>query len=124
MKDRIVDLLQRYLVAATRVYFTFLFGWAAVWLISGDRFPVIALLNIAALYLFAPLEAVLPTAVVTYRSEIWAGLAESFAVAFKTLFAFITKRDMGIRPAFVLSFAINLANFVLGIIIFALVPLW
>ncbi len=75
MKDRILDILPRYLVAATWVYFTFLFSWAVVSLITGDRYPVIALLNIAALYLFAPLVAVLPIALVTRRSEVWAGLA-------------------------------------------------
>ncbi|MFQ5922626.1 MAG: endonuclease/exonuclease/phosphatase family protein [Anaerolineales bacterium] len=75
MKDRIFDVLRRYLVAAAWAYFTFLFLWAGGFLIAGDRFPIIALANIAALYLFAPLVAVFLIGLVTRRRELWAGLA-------------------------------------------------
>ncbi len=75
MKHRVFDVLRRYLVAATWVYFTILFVWAGAFLITGDRFPIIALTNNVALYLFAPLVMVLLIGLVTRRRELWAGLA-------------------------------------------------
>ncbi len=75
MKHQIFDVLRRYLVAATWVYFTFLFLWACASLVSGDRFAIIALANNVALYAFAPMIVVFPICRVTRRRELWAGLA-------------------------------------------------
>jgi endonuclease/exonuclease/phosphatase (EEP) superfamily protein YafD len=75
MKIRIFDVLKRYLVAATWVYFTFLFVWAAAFLLTGDRFPIVALANNVALYLFAPLVGAFLIGLVTRRRELWTGLA-------------------------------------------------
>ena len=49
---------------ASVVYLGFLFGWLAFYLISGDKFTIIALLNFVAIYLFVPLSLVLIVAIV------------------------------------------------------------
>ena len=49
----------RDLTIASVVYLFFLFGWLGVYLISGDKFFAIALMNFAALYFFIPLVLVL-----------------------------------------------------------------
>lgn len=46
------------------VYLGFLFGWLTFYLLSGDRFTIIALLNFVAIYLFVPLALVLFVAIV------------------------------------------------------------
>lgn len=75
MKNRVVEILRGYLIASIWVYFTILFVWVAAYFITGDRYPVMALLNSAGLYLFAPLPLVLPIAIVTRRRELLLGLA-------------------------------------------------
>lgn len=54
----------RDLTIAAVVYLCFLFGWLGLYLLTGDRFIVVALLNFAAIYLFVPLILVLLVAVV------------------------------------------------------------
>ncbi len=75
MKDRIFGVIKRYLVAATWVYFTFLYVWAGAFLLTGDRFPIIALANNVALYLFAPLVVAFLIGLANRRRELWAGVA-------------------------------------------------
>lgn len=62
----------RGLVAVSWVYLLILFSWLGIYLITGDRFTVIALVNYVAHYLFVPLMLVLPIAII-YKSR-WLGI--------------------------------------------------
>jgi endonuclease/exonuclease/phosphatase (EEP) superfamily protein YafD len=63
----------RDLTIAAVAYLCLLFGWLVLYVITGDRFFVIALLNFAALYLFIPLVLVLLVAIACKNR--WLGLA-------------------------------------------------
>jgi len=69
--------LRRYVVAATWVYYTLLFSWAVGFLVTGDRYPVLMVLNIAALYLFLPIPLALIVAILIPRRELWIGAGTS-----------------------------------------------
>lgn len=79
-RDRIRAAIRRYLIAAAWVYFTLLAFWAAAYLLTGDRYPLIALFNLVAPYLFIPAVAVFPLAVLARRRELWLGLAISLGL--------------------------------------------
>lgn len=55
------------------VYLCFLFSWLALYLLSGDRFIAIALLNFVAIYLFLPLALVLLVAIACKSRWLGAG---------------------------------------------------
>jgi endonuclease/exonuclease/phosphatase (EEP) superfamily protein YafD len=63
----------RDLTIVAAVYLCFLFGWLGSYTLSGDRFPVIALLNFVAIYLFVPLIFILLVALVCKNR--WLGIA-------------------------------------------------
>lgn len=69
------------LVTLARVYFTFLFGWAILRALAGDRWWWLFMFNSLALYLFAPLAAILIVAFLGRRREVWIGLGVSLAIA-------------------------------------------
>ncbi|UCD42399.1 MAG: endonuclease/exonuclease/phosphatase family protein [Chloroflexota bacterium] len=60
------------LVAVAGAYLLILFSWLGVYLATGDRFTVIALLNFVAIFLFVPLALVLLVAI-TCKSR-WLGI--------------------------------------------------
>lgn len=66
-------MVKRYLVASIWVYFTLLFGWLAVYLLTGDRFGIVSLANTLAVYYFAPLPLAFAAAWITRRRELWIG---------------------------------------------------
>ena len=63
----------RYLTALAWVYFTGLFGWLGAYLLTGDRFGYLALVNSLALYLFFPLPIILLIALYVRRRSVWIG---------------------------------------------------
>lgn len=71
---RMNEALYRWGTAAIWVYFTLLFGWLVVYLVSGDRFGPLSVVNLLAVYLFIPLLLVFVAALFLRRWEIWAGL--------------------------------------------------
>ncbi len=68
----------RDLSIAAAVYLCFLFGWLGFYLLTGDKYPAIALLNFVAIYLFVPLAFILPVAVVCRNR--WLGIGFLVAV--------------------------------------------
>jgi endonuclease/exonuclease/phosphatase (EEP) superfamily protein YafD len=52
------------LAAVSGTYLIFLFSWLGFYLLTGDRFTVIALINYIAVYLFVPLVLVLIVAII------------------------------------------------------------
>ena len=60
------------LVAVSGTYLIFLFSWLGIYLLTGDRFTIIALINYIAVYLFIPLILVLTVAIIC-RSR-WLGI--------------------------------------------------
>jgi len=60
------------------VYLCFLFGWLTLYLLSGDRFTAIALLNFVAIYFFLPLVFVLLVAIAC-KSR-WMGIGFLFGI--------------------------------------------
>jgi vancomycin resistance protein VanJ len=61
----------RWLLALARVYFTFLFGLAALRLIFGDHWWWLFALNALTLYWFLPLPVMLVIALILRRRELW-----------------------------------------------------
>lgn len=72
MSPKVKVNLGRGLVAVSGAYLLILFSWLGVYLITGDRFTVIALVNYIVQYLFVPLILVLPIAII-YKSR-WLGI--------------------------------------------------
>jgi endonuclease/exonuclease/phosphatase (EEP) superfamily protein YafD len=64
----------RDLAIAAGVYLCVLFAWLGLYVLTGDRFPVVALLNFVAIYLFVPLLFVLPVAVVCKNRWLGVGI--------------------------------------------------
>jgi len=60
--------VKRLASAAAWAYFTILFGWLVLYLLSGDRLGYLSLVNQLAVYLFAPLPLVV---LVTYPLRRW-----------------------------------------------------
>ncbi|MCH7480982.1 MAG: endonuclease/exonuclease/phosphatase family protein, partial [Chloroflexi bacterium] len=56
------------------IYFTILFGWLSVYLLTGDRLPFLSLVNSLAVSLFFPLPFVFLSNLFLRRKEIWWGL--------------------------------------------------
>lgn len=75
MKERIKSAIRRYVIALVWVYYTLLFLWAALYVVTGDRYGITAIANSLALYIFLPLPLVLPLAIIFRRRELWIGLA-------------------------------------------------
>ena len=67
------DIIKRYLIAATWVYFTILFGWLVLYMTTSDRFGPISVVNMLAVYLFLPLPLVLFVGIYTHHREVVAG---------------------------------------------------
>lgn len=65
--------LDRWLTAAIWVYITILFGWLALYLLSGDRFAAVSLINMVGVYMFLPVPMVFLAAIYLRRWEIWTG---------------------------------------------------
>ena len=63
----------RYLAALAWVYFTGLFGWLGAYLLTGDHFGYLALVNSLAFYLFFLLPIILLIALYTRRRSVWTG---------------------------------------------------
>lgn len=80
MLKRIGTLIKRYLIAAIWVYYTLLLIWAFFHFLSGDRYPVFALLNLIAHFFFLPLPIAAPVAIFTRRRELWLGLGLSMLI--------------------------------------------
>ncbi len=60
------------LVIGGWIYFAFLFGWLAAYLLTGDRIGLVSLLNLLAVYLFLPLPLVILVNLFLRRPAIWA----------------------------------------------------
>jgi vancomycin resistance protein VanJ len=73
MKTRLLDILSRYTVALGWGYFTILFGWLILYLLSGDRLGFMGLVNNFAVYLFSPLPLIALIAGLTRRRELIGG---------------------------------------------------
>lgn len=73
MKIRLLDFLLRYAVALGWGYFTFLFGWLILYLLSGDHLRLLGLANNFAVYLFFPLPLIALIAGITRRWELIGG---------------------------------------------------
>lgn len=67
--------LRRLVAALAWVYLGLLFAWLALYLLTGERLLLIALLDTLAVYLFAPLPLVTLAAATTRRRELWIGIA-------------------------------------------------
>ena len=63
------------LVTLTRVYFSFLLGWAIVHVVVSDGWWPMLIVNAVALYYFVPLPLALGVALVARRRDLWLGLA-------------------------------------------------
>ncbi len=61
----------RFLHAFAWVYFTGLFGWLGAYLLTGDRFGYVALINALAPYLFLPLPGMVFIAWFLRRRSVW-----------------------------------------------------
>lgn len=72
--------IKRYLIAAIWVYYTLLLIWAFFHFLTGDRYPVFALLNVVAHFFFIPLPIAALVAILTRRRELWLGLGLSMLV--------------------------------------------
>ena len=68
------------LITLSRVYFTFLFAWAILRLLFGDRWWWLFLVNSFAVYLFAPLPLILLIALIARRRETWLGFGAVFVL--------------------------------------------
>ncbi len=73
MKTRILDFLKRYAVALGWAYFTILFSWLALYLLVGDRFRILGLVNNIAVCLFFPLPIIVAIAIISRRKELTYG---------------------------------------------------
>lgn len=74
------DFTHRWLTAAAWAYFTILFGWVVLYLLTGDRFGYLSLVNMLAVYLFLPLPVILIVAIFIRRWEVWIGTIVGIAV--------------------------------------------
>jgi len=72
--------LRPWLIAAGWVYYAILFGWYAAYVISGDQFGYLGLLNALSFYLFAPLPVMALLAMWTKRREQRLGFARSIGL--------------------------------------------
>jgi vancomycin resistance protein VanJ len=68
------------LITLSRLYFTFLFGWALARVLLGDRWWWLFALNSLAIHLFLPLPLILALAFFTRRRETWIGLGVGLAL--------------------------------------------
>lgn len=75
MKRFIVNMV----AAFSRLYLLFLFGWLALYSLTGDRFALISVLNMVAVYLFAPLPLVLTAAVLQRKGALVAASVAGLA---------------------------------------------
>jgi endonuclease/exonuclease/phosphatase (EEP) superfamily protein YafD len=76
---KLLEAKSRYVLFA-RIYFIFLFGWAILHAIIGDRWSVLFLISSFAQYLFAPLPIIFAIALAGRRGEIWIGFAASITL--------------------------------------------
>jgi endonuclease/exonuclease/phosphatase (EEP) superfamily protein YafD len=67
-------------ITLTRVYFTFIFSWAILHLLFGDRWVFLFVFNSFAELLFYPLPFVLLIALFTRRRETWVGALVTLAL--------------------------------------------
>jgi len=63
-----------------RLYLLGLFSWLGLYLLTGERLLVIALLNNVIVYFFLPLPLIALAAAYTHRWELWAGMLLGVAV--------------------------------------------
>ena len=68
------------LITLSRLYFTFLFGWALARVLLGDRWWWLFALNSLAIHLFLPLPLILALALLARRRETWIGLGAGLAL--------------------------------------------
>lgn len=69
-----------HLTAAVWVYFTLLFGWLFLYLLSGDHIGWLSLVNMLAVYLFLPLPLAAAANIYLRRTEIWVSVLLGAAV--------------------------------------------
>jgi endonuclease/exonuclease/phosphatase (EEP) superfamily protein YafD len=62
------------LVVGVWIYFAFLFGWLAAYLLVGDRNRMVSLLNLLAVYWFLPLLLIILANLFLRRPAIWAAV--------------------------------------------------
>lgn len=67
--------VERLAAAACRVYLLVLLGWLGLHFLSGDRFALVSLFNMAGIYWFLPLPLVWAAAPFLRRREVWLGAA-------------------------------------------------
>jgi endonuclease/exonuclease/phosphatase (EEP) superfamily protein YafD len=70
----------RYFTAAAWIYFSLLYGWLILYLLSGDRSGWLSMVNMLAVYLFLPLPLVFAANLYLRRVEIWIGALLGAAV--------------------------------------------
>lgn len=58
MKSKRTSTATRYAIALTWVYFTLLFSWLLLYLMNGDRFGYLGILNSLAVYIFTPIPLI------------------------------------------------------------------
>jgi vancomycin resistance protein VanJ len=72
--------IKNLITAAIGVYFALLFAWLAAYLLSGDQIPLLAGINMLAVYLFFPLPLVILSALLLRRTSIWIATAMAAGV--------------------------------------------
>jgi vancomycin resistance protein VanJ len=73
MMKSVAQKLMGWLVALGWVYFTYLFGWLGVYLLTGDHWWRVAMLTALAHHVFWPLPLVIGLAALTRRRSLWVG---------------------------------------------------
>lgn len=73
MNPKLKNILTSLLVIASWIYLILFFSWLVFYLLTGDRFLVIALVNYLAVYLFYPLVLVLMAAIFSRKRIFWIG---------------------------------------------------
>jgi len=68
------------LVTGIWIYFTFLFGWLGIYLLTGDRIGPVSLMNLLAVYWFLPLPLIILANLFLRRRVIWVAVLLSAVV--------------------------------------------
>jgi endonuclease/exonuclease/phosphatase (EEP) superfamily protein YafD len=95
--------LLAWLVILGWVYFTYLFVWFGLYLLSGDRWWYMLLLNSLAHHAFWPLPLIAVLATITRRRSLWAGIGAAvmvWAILFGGLFNFRQPTAQASSPTF------------------------
>lgn len=74
MNPKLKNFLCSLSVAASWIYLVLFFSWLGVYLLTGERFLLVALINYLAIYLFFPLVLVLLTAILCQKKIFYVGV--------------------------------------------------